>query len=276
MYASYEAAEPLAPFVECYWSWQHAPADAAPDPILPDAAPEFIVHLAVPPQARNAAGRLCAQPQAFLYCAASRPLELHLQGPMRVFAIRFRPWGVSRFHAVSIKELLDREIAPRDALGSLGDALVAALTVAGSDRERRERADELLLRNLEQPHVHDARLHGLLDAIDGGRAPAREIARRLAMSDRSFRRLWREVVGIEPRKFLALMRFHRALSMIDAGTPLAAVAVDCGYSDQAHLARQIKSISGLSPSHLRRRLGSESYRALYGDRPDAPWRPSGQ
>jgi AraC-like DNA-binding protein len=91
------------------------------------------------------------------------------------------------------------------------------------------------------------------------------------MSNRSFTRLWNEVVGIQPRRFLQLMRFHSALARIAAGEDLAVVAAACGYSDQAHMARQIKQIAGLPPSSLRLRLGERAYRALYESRPGAPW-----
>ena len=70
---------------------------------------------------------------------------------------------------------------------------------------------------------------------------------------------------------MQLMRFHKALEMIDRGVNLKQVAADCGYSDQAHMARQIKAITGLPPSSLRRRLGKGVYRDLYTSRPGAPW-----
>lgn len=272
MFATYEVCDPLTPFVECCWSWSAAAETGELEPILPDAAPEFIVHLGALPLAMNAAGRWRRQPRAFVYCAATRPLELRSEEPLRIFSIRFRPWGLARFHALPMKDCLDVAVAPHDALGPLGTELMQALLQAASDAERKQRADELLLRALERHHSHADHLRLLAEAVDGGRASASEIASRLGMSNRSFHRLWHDVVGMEPRKFVTLMRFHRALAMIDTGAALASVAADCGYADQAHLARQIKAIAGLPATALRRRLGTEAYRNLYGERPTAPWR----
>ena len=86
------------------------------------------------------------------------------------------------------------------------------------------------------------------------------------MSDRSFSRLWNDAVGVQPRNFVQLMRFHKALEMIDKGVDLKQVAADRRYSDQTHMARQIKAIPGLPPSALRHRLGNSVYRDLYTPR----------
>ncbi len=271
MYRSFEPAQPLLPYVECYWSWHVDPDDRPLDDILPDAAPEFIVHFASIPFAQNNAAEWRQQYRAFLYCAAHKALRLSVREPMSLFAIRFRPWGVSRFSEGSMANMLDRPVLPSESLHDLGDDLVTGLTSVKSDSSRVEVANRTLEKALQSPSQIETRLKILLDAADGGRCSSAKMAQKLSMSDRSFSRLWSEIVGIQPRKFIQLMRFHNALQMIDAGAKLAKVAANCGYSDQSHMARQIKAISGLPPSSLRRRLGSRVYRDLYTSRPGAPW-----
>lgn len=271
MYRSFEPIEDLSPYVECYWSWQVEADDLANSDILPDAAPEFIVHLGSVPFVQDDAGEWRQQPRAFLYCAAHEALTLSLRGPMSLFAVRFRPWGVSRFSGTSMAAMLDRPVPPSESLNELGDELEKVLSLAGSDPGRVTAVDELLGRRLQKHSRIERRLKMLLDATDGGRASSAEIARKLSVSDRTFNRLWNEVVGLQPRKYVKLMRFHNALEMIERGVALKQVAADCGYSDQAHMARQIKAIAGLPPSSLRRRLGERIYSDLYKTRPDAPW-----
>jgi AraC-like DNA-binding protein len=271
MYRSFKPAEKLSPFIECYWSWHVEPDDRIVDDIFPDAAPEFIVHLASVPFVKNVSGEWTRQPKAFLYCSALHTLGLSIREPMTVFAVRFRPWGVSRFSQQSMATMLDRPVDPFEALNELGDELVAGVSGSDSDGDRIETANRLLESALQTPAQNEGRLKLLLDATNGGRCKAADIARSLAMSDRSFSRLWKEIVGIEPRRFVQIMRFHNALTMIAEGDELAAVAAACGFSDQPHMARQIKAISGLPPSSLRMRLGDRAYRALYESRPGAPW-----
>jgi transcriptional regulator GlxA family with amidase domain len=175
------------------------------------------------------------------------------------------------FSKASMVDMLDRPVEPFESLNELGEELVAALISVKSDSRRVEIADKLLTGALQSHSRIEPRLKMLLEAAGGGTCSSVEMARKLSMSGRSFSRLWNDVVGLQPRQFVKLMRFHKALEMIDRGINLKQVAADCGYSDQAHMARQIKAIAGLPPSSLRRRLGSGVYRDLYASRPDAPW-----
>lgn len=271
MYRSFEPHQELSAFVECYWSWRLAPDNDTLDDILPDAAPEFIVHLGSVPYVQDEFGVWRQQIPAFLYCAAHKAVRLSIREPMKLFAIRFRPWGVSRFSTVSMANMLDRPVPPSESMNEMGSQLAEKLSSAASDMDRVKVADKLLTKALRSSSPVEPRLRRLLHAAKGGRCSSAEMARTLAISNRSFSRLWNDVVGIQPRKFVQLMRFHTALEMIDGGAKLSQVAADCGYSDQAHMARQIKKIAGLRPSSLRSRLGNKVYRDLYASRQGAPW-----
>jgi AraC-like DNA-binding protein len=271
LYRSFDPHQDLSAFVECYWSWQVEPDGDALDDIFPDVAPEFIVHFKSTPFILTESGEWRQQNRAFLYCAAHKALRLSVREPMSVFAIRFRPWGVGRFSNGSMTSMLDRPVPPSESLHELGDQLVKELRSAESDSSRVAVTDRLLMNALQSHSTIEPHLKMLLDAANGGRCSSTEMARKLSVSGRSFSRLWNDVVGIQPRKFVQLMRFHNALELIDRGIGLSQVAADCGYSDQAHMARQIKVIAGLAPSSLRRRLGNSVYRDLYASRPGAPW-----
>lgn len=132
-------------------------------------------------------------------------------------------------------------------------------------------ADRTLRTALSDHSEKDELIRQLHGNASGGMASGREIAAALGVSERSFRRLWHDIAGLELRKFASLMRFHRALAMIDAGNELSVVAAECGYADQPHMARDVKRISGLPASLLRHRLGTETFRDLYSNRPSAPW-----
>lgn len=262
----------LEPFVECYWAWDIPAASGELDPILPDAAPELIFHLATPPKALRSSGRWEPQRESFLLCASQRAVRLVVESAMTVFAIRFRPWGVSRFTETSMASLVDREVAIEDLFASFGVDLHARIVNASDTAERVAVADAVLREALSDNTTRDETIRNLHRLAAGGLSKGRDIAMELGVSERTFRRQWHDIVGLEQRKFAALMRFHRALEMIDAGSELAEVASECGYSDQPHLARDFKSISGLPASLLRKRLGAEIYRKLYTNRPAAPWK----
>ena len=51
-----------------------------------------------------------------------------------------------------------------------------------------------------------------------------------------------------PHVYLNAVRVAQAQALIRRGTPLAAVALECGFADQSHLTRRFKCSVGVTPS----------------------------
>jgi len=61
-----------------------------------------------------------------------------------------------------------------------------------------------------------------------------------------------QVFGLSPASFRLQQRTHRAIrSILAADGPLATIAQDCGFADQAHMARSVRRATGISASALR-------------------------
>ena len=79
-------------------------------------------------------------------------------------------------------------------------------------------------------------------------------ARAAGLSERQLRRRFERAVGYGPSTLARVLRFQRFLRRAHApesrAAPLARLAAEAGYADQAHLARECRRLSGLSPSSL--------------------------
>ncbi|GKS95910.1 helix-turn-helix domain-containing protein [Acidovorax sp. SUPP2825] len=98
----------------------------------------------------------------------------------------------------------------------------------------------------------DARVQEALDAL--AQAPTvGAAARALGVSERTLERLIRTATGEPPRYWRALARVRRAAQALagDESPPLAAIAADHGYADQAHFGRECRHWLGQTPSRLR-------------------------
>jgi AraC-like DNA-binding protein len=82
--------------------------------------------------------------------------------------------------------------------------------------------------------------------------PVAQMADRLGLGVRQLHRRCLPLFGYGPRLLARVMRLNRALESARMGTPLAAVAVGCGYADQAHLSREVRALVGTTPSDLLR------------------------
>jgi AraC-like DNA-binding protein len=83
-------------------------------------------------------------------------------------------------------------------------------------------------------------------------------ARALGWSPRQLGERFRQQVGITPKRYLRLRRFHRVVATTETRQRIdwAGVALDCGYHDQAHMAHEFREFSGLSPTAFSRRRGA--------------------
>jgi AraC-like DNA-binding protein len=95
-------------------------------------------------------------------------------------------------------------------------------------------------------------LGGRVLAFARAGAPVADLADRLGLSPRQLHRRCLPVFGYGPRHLSRVLRLQRALA---APGPLAEVAHVCGYADQAHLSREVRDLTGTTPSQLRRELG---------------------
>lgn len=79
------------------------------------------------------------------------------------------------------------------------------------------------------------------------------LARTLGLHPVRFARLFREAFAQSPTAARQNRRAARAIDrLLRTGTPLAEIAADEGFSDQAHLSRVLNKTTGWSPGRLRR------------------------
>ena len=58
------------------------------------------------------------------------------------------------------------------------------------------------------------------------------------------------VVGLRPKSFARVCKFQRVVNLIEQQNSIewSAIALDCGYYDQAHFIKEFQAFSGLNPS----------------------------
>lgn len=78
-------------------------------------------------------------------------------------------------------------------------------------------------------------------------ARVRDVARGFGLSQRQFRRVFRDAVGLSPKSFARLARFHRAVDAARRGASWTRIAAATGYCDQAHLIDEFHAITSTTP-----------------------------
>lgn len=181
-----------------------------------------------------------------------------LEGRGLVRAAKLRPGAVRAFLDVEAAELTDR-ITPIGDVTPLDPVAFERALLDPEDHETAFRALAGLLRELrrdeERAEVRRAvRAAGLLREVELFRVE--ELASRAGLGVRALQRMFRRHVGASPKRLLRRIRLQEAALRIERGEEpsLARLAVDLGYTDQAHLTRDFKAAVGKTPRELARSL----------------------
>jgi AraC-like DNA-binding protein len=78
----------------------------------------------------------------------------------------------------------------------------------------------------------------------GGTIPIPKLAAAVDWSERQLERRFHEQISQPPKAATRIVRFQRALRMLDAGQPASHTATACGFFDQAHLDREFRAMTG--------------------------------
>jgi AraC-like DNA-binding protein len=165
--------------------------------------------------------------------------------------VRFRPGAPLELLGVAARELRD-EIAPAvDVWGPDGRTLDARLASVRAPRDAIDLLSRELLRRVSSARRPDARVLQAVAILDahGGELPVPAVAARVGVGERQLERLFDERVGYGPKVFARVVRMRRATQAIEQGTiaSWASLASACGYTDQAHLIREFRALTGLTP-----------------------------
>lgn len=69
-------------------------------------------------------------------------------------------------------------------------------------------------------------------------------------SERYIEQLFKDYIGVLPKDYLNILRFHRSLRYLHHnGIPHAELAYACGYADQSHFIREFKKYTGVTPTN---------------------------
>ncbi len=190
---------------------------------------------------------------AGLYAGA---VYIQSDGGAECVQVDFTPLGAFRFFGGAVVDLAARMIEVDAVLGSAGARLRERLG-ATNGWERRfdivedfvtERANHLPSPELEFAYRQLAR--------SGGAIRIATLAEEIGWSRKHLVDRFRSEFGLGPKSLARMMRFHRACRLARTGTSSgwAGIAVDSGFSDQAHLVREFTSLAGEPPTAWARRL----------------------
>ena len=165
-------------------------------------------------------------------------------GPARWAGLRFHPGTAPAFLGVPAYELRDQRAELADLWPVAEVRRLRARVDAAPDP-----ATALEEIALERPADADPLLRRLVAALDAGH-PVAATADELGIGARQLHRRSLAAFGYGPKTLARILRLQRALALARADVPFAQTAARSGFADQAHLARDVRELAGMTLGRL--------------------------
>jgi AraC-like DNA-binding protein len=169
-------------------------------------------------------------------------------GAVRSAGVQLLPGAAMALFGVSAAELAGRHTVLSELWGAQGRSALDRIASAKGAQQQLRQLQALLTERLPRPRaMHPAVAHLLAVAGTGVRIDA--VVRNSQYSHRGFIALFKQTCGMSPKRYARLMRFRSLLAALRAPArkPLGELALDAGYSDQAHMQRDFREFTGMTP-----------------------------
>jgi AraC-like DNA-binding protein len=182
-------------------------------------------------------------------------------GQPEIMGVQFKPGGAYPFFGPSAREFADGHVSLEDIWGANAERLHQRLVEAPDPDMKISILGRALVDAAPSSIEHDPAVAFALDRF--ARAPLTAsvgaTAKDADVSHKRFIRLFTEEVGMSPKLFLRIGRFHRLLGHVSRvpGVYWAEIAADHGYYDQSHFIRDFRDFTGMTPSVYLARRGPD-------------------
>ena len=248
----------LAPYVEEIVGYRMAGSQPGEHVGMPSRHLTFIVsfddplELAVLPDGRRQTTRF----DAMLGGLHTTPAVIRHDGSQHGIELNVTPAGARVLFGLPAGALA-ATVVPLDTLwGRLAGELLDRLDAASSWAERFSVVEGVLLRALSarveipsgaRPETTEAwrRLEAMAGRVEIG-----ELAADVGWSRRHLTDRFTSEFGVGPKQLARVLRFEESVKMMrrPRRPTMASIAAECGYADQAHMAREWRQLAGSSPS----------------------------
>jgi AraC-like DNA-binding protein len=257
-YHEYPPPEILKNYIQCFWMLEHDYRDKthSHEHLWADTHSELIFSYGQPYYQEVGSGRINL-PQSFVIGPFKKELLLYSEGLTGFIAVRFHPWGLSRFSTKKMTELIN-QVLPVHALmdpsivtleqqlaGKTKEEKLALLTAWFTGRQGKPADKETGIQRLAEAIKEKKGVIKIADLVNSSR-----------LNPRKIERLFISEIGMSAKLFARILRFNHAKQLIERNPDisLASLTYETGYSDQAHFSKNFREMFNYTPAAFKLRM----------------------
>lgn len=242
----YKPRKELRPYVRYYWVLEgNEPFCVLTFPI---GCPQIIFHRKLPLYIPE----LAAYQSVFTISGqVNFPAHIQSDGNLDMLVAVFYPHTVGMFIGTPPSAFYNQEISGYDIENRQLDDVAARIFDCPSGGESICILERWLLTKI-RPTLNMRRTGSSIGELM--RTPSVSVnvlANDACLGRKQYERVFREQVGMNPKEYARVVRFQKAMRMLQMGLrDYSYIAYHCGYADLSHFIRDFKTMSGHTPKSL--------------------------
>jgi len=237
----YVPVPPLSEFVTMFWYFRGHEVPNVKERVLPTGTVDLIIRL---DRARTS--------DSGIFGPRTRSVVIKTTSEHELIGVHFKAGGAFPFIRFPVGDLQNAGISLSDLWGEQdAQRLLCMLHETQTGEEKFRILEQWLLRLAgDRLQTHPAVTFAMRAFCSGPYGSSAEIADKTGYSHRHFIELFRNEVGLTPKRFHRLYRFRKVVEAVQRRTMVdwADIALSLGYFDQAHLIHDFREFSGLTPA----------------------------
>jgi len=183
-------------------------------------------------------------PAAWMSASTTATVYEH-SGPVQAVGLVLQPEAAAALFA-SARGLVNTLRPLAELVGPAWAKVEHAVRAAADDGARLQVLCDFIRQWVAPPSSCEARRHQALALLHAASDDATDAGQRLGLSQRQFERRFVAHWGMAPKQFQVIARLNSTLgnALAAPGSPVAGLAVDQGYYDQSHMARDVRRLAG--------------------------------
>ena len=167
--------------------------------------------------------------------------------------IYFTEIGFTHFASHPANEVFNLSLSLDDIFDkSKVEEVEDKLAVARSDEQRIKFVEQFLLSQLKEIQTDKLIVEAVkLIYQSKGTIRIKALNEKLLISQSSFEKRFRKLVGTTPKKFTSIVRFHSVLDTMSKTKSLTEICYENNFFDQAHFIKDFKQFTGETPEKFK-------------------------
>lgn len=247
--------EPLRAFIDSVIYYRGYTAPSQYEVLLPDGKSQLIIALDEGPRAVYRGG--CERPLrgSWFTGLQTGPLTFLGEKNAETLCVRFTPMGLFTLLKLPLIDLLDGVVEADSLLGDAVFLLRERLILSSTVPEKMALLSDFFLGFFQGYSEQTPVVRFALQELQREGKNLGEISEKSGYSQKQLIAIFKNHIGISPKRYQRLLRFNRLLRLLNREDPKGIFpgAGALNFYDQPHLIREFKSFSRLSPSAYRKR-----------------------